>query len=46
MKNDRRAALIVFLVALVLIISAGLYMSLTHQETRPPGADTPPITRP
>lgn len=46
MKNSRRAALIVFIVALVLIIGAGFYMSLTHQETRPSGADTPPVTRP
>ncbi|HEY4144824.1 hypothetical protein [Pinirhizobacter sp.] len=46
MNNHRRAALIVFIVALLLIIGTGLYKSLTHQETRPPGADTPPVTRP
>lgn len=46
MKMHRRAAFMVFLVALVLIIGVGLYKSLTHQETHPPGADTPPVTRP
>lgn len=39
MKFSRRAALIVFFVALLLIIAVGFYRAAEHKEPRP---ETPP----